>query len=259
MRSLEQGAAQKIVIARKSSFRFSGDLNPISLLLRLKSAMPRCFLFCFMPKPGVAFVGASPERLYRRQGRLIWSEAIAGTRPRGSSWTEEKDLGQELLTSDKDLREHRFVVRGIEETLARLCPSVQYNGNVSLLRLAHCQHLIAILKGTLGNDFVDADIIGRLQPTPAVGGYPSAPALAAIEKLESFDRGWYAGPIGWVAPNAAEFAVGIRSGLIDRSRLCLFSGAGIVEGSTPGDEWYEIEHKISDFINVLTTKKFTSK
>ena len=254
IRLLDQGEVQKIVLARKSSFDFKNNLNPIALLLKLKTAMPECFHFCFMPEPGVAFIGASPERLYLRQGKLIQSEAIAGTRPRGTSTAADGALGQNLLHSDKDLREHRFVVQGIRETLAPLCQVLDVGEEISILRLAQCQHLVSFFEGTLDDDVLDTDILQRLQPTPAVGGYPAGAALDEIDRLESFDRGWYAGPIGWVSPNATEFAVAIRSGLIDGSKLCLFSGAGIVEGSTADGEWDEIENKISDFIKVLANQ-----
>ena len=216
--------------------------------------MPECFHFCFMPEPGVAFIGASPERLYLRQGKLIQSEAIAGTRPRGTSTAADGALGQNLLHSDKDLREHRYVVQGIRDTLAPLCQVLDVGEEISILRLAQCQHLVSFFEGTLDDDVLDTDILQRLQPTPAVGGYPAGAALDEIDRLESFDRGWYAGPIGWVSPNATEFAVAIRSGLIDGSKLCLFSGAGIVEGSTADGEWDEIENKISDFIKVLANQ-----
>ncbi|MFQ5539732.1 MAG: isochorismate synthase MenF [Candidatus Binatia bacterium] len=251
IRLLDQGGLQKIVLARKSSFDFTNNLDPIALLQKLRSAVPECFHFCFIPEPGVAFIGASPERLYLRQGKLIQSEAIAGTRPRGTSAASDEELGQNLLHSDKDLREHRFVVQGIRETLSPLCQALEVGGEISIMRLAQCQHLVSFFKGTLANGVLDADILQRLQPTPAVGGYPVGSALDEIDRLESFDRGWYAGPIGWVSPDATEFAVAIRSGLIDGSKLSLFSGAGIVEGSTADGEWDEIENKISYFIKVL--------
>src|SRR5690606_17222343 len=105
--------------------------------------------------------------------------------------------------------------------------------------------------GTLHEGVHGSDVMRALHPTPAVGGYPTAPALEAIRTLESFDRGWYAGPLGWIGTHGAEFAVAIRSGLAWRDRLALFSGAGIVEGSEPDREWAEIEQKIGDFARVL--------
>ncbi|MFT5241628.1 MAG: menaquinone-specific isochorismate synthase, partial [Kiritimatiellia bacterium] len=96
-------------------------------------------------------------------------------------------------------------------------------------------------------------LIAALHPTPAVGGTPSADAVARIAELEPFGRGWYAGPVGWISADAAEMAVAIRSALVTQNQLSLFSGAGIVEGSTAESEWLEIENKIADFINIITS------
>ena len=90
-----------------------------------------------------------------------------------------------------------------------------------------------------------------LHPTPAVGGYPRGEALGEIRQLEPFDRGWYAGPVGWIGAEASEFAVGLRSGLVRGRTLALFSGAGIVAGSVPDEEWTEIEQKIGDFTRMF--------
>jgi menaquinone-specific isochorismate synthase len=97
----------------------------------------------------------------------------------------------------------------------------------------------------------DAEVLRALHPTPAVGGYPGVEALEEIRALEPFDRGWYAGPVGWIGADAAEFAVGIRSGLVRGNTLALFSGAGIVAGSAPEGEWAEIEQKIGDFTRMF--------
>jgi len=90
-----------------------------------------------------------------------------------------------------------------------------------------------------------------LHPTPAVGGEPTDLALHAIRTLEDFDRGWYAGPIGWIGRDSAEFAVALRCGVLHNATLSLFSGAGLVTGSEPGSEWLEIEQKITDFTRIL--------
>jgi menaquinone-specific isochorismate synthase len=119
------------------------------------------------------------------------------------------------------------------------------------MKLARSRHLRAGLRATLRPDVSTADLLAALHPTPAVGGTPHRRALALIRKLEPFDRGWYAGPVGWIGPEAADFAVAIRSGLVAEHRLALFSGAGLVEGSEAESEWDEIEQKISDFTGIL--------
>ena len=250
-RLFDRGSLQKIVLARKSLFEFKDDLNPTALLRRLKSTLPECFHFCNIPKKGVAFIGASPERLYLRRGRSIHTEAIAGTRPRGESAEADENLSQDLLHNDKDLREHRIVVEGIREGLAPVCESLSTDDQITVLKLTQCQHLLTAFEGTLRDGILDQDLLSRLHPTSAVGGCPSSAALEEIGRIEPFDRGWYTGPIGWVSEDVVEFAVAIRCGLVEGTRLSLFSGAGIVRGSTAEGEWNEIENKIGDFVRAL--------
>jgi len=241
----------KVVFAREASFGFSEALDPVVLLENLKAGTPDCFHFFFQPGQGTAFVGASPERLFRRRGRTVDSEAVAGTRPRGTSARDDARLLEELLRSDKDRREHEYVRISMQEELTPLVDAFHLDAEPSEMKLTSGRHLVSRVRATLREGITSLDVLQALHPTPAVGGYPSAEAIAAIRAHEPFDRGWYAGPVGWIGPEAAEFAVGIRSGLVQPHRLSLYSGAGIVTGSTPEGEWREIEHKISDFIKVL--------
>ncbi|MFQ5631178.1 MAG: isochorismate synthase MenF, partial [bacterium] len=207
--------------------------------------------FYFQPEQHVAFLGGSIERLYSKENRMLKSEAIAGTRRRGRTTQEDKALAKDLLHCDKDLREHNFVVENIKENLEKLCHTVDIDDEITLLKLAQVQHLRCRLQGILADDISDAQILQTMHPTPAVGGSPTNKAIAAIKKLEPFDRGWYAAPIGWVSNEASEFVVGIRSGLVEGNKLALFSGAGIVKGSTPDGEWAEIENKIANFMKAI--------
>ena len=241
------GRLGKVVLARRAELRFAEELDGISLLRELRDATPGCFHFYVEPAGGAAFVGASPERLYRREGRLLTSEAVAGTRPRGASSDDDESLRDELLGSEKDRAEHGFVRVGIGEALGPLCEGLEVEGDVSEMKLASRRHLVSRVRARLREGVTDAEVLGALHPTPAVGGYPNRGALEEIRALEPFDRGWWAGPVGWVGADGAEFAVGIRSGLVRGRRLALFSGAGIVAGSKPEEEWAEIEQKIEDF------------
>lgn len=249
--SFAQGKTEKIVLARKSIFEFVESIEPLHLLLLLQNTNPELFHFCFQPSVGNAFIGGSPERLYSRQERLLQTEAMAGTRRRGKSTQEDQELSQELLTSEKDIREQQFVVYSLRSILHQLCHSIGKIRKPSLLKLNKVQHLYTPCNGILLDEVSDADILPKLHPTPAVGGYPREQALIAIEEIEPFDRGWYAGPVGWIGHNSAEFAVAIRSGLVEDNQLSLFSGAGIVQGSQPEQEWQEIEHKIGSFVQIL--------
>jgi menaquinone-specific isochorismate synthase len=216
----------------------------------------RAYYFCFQPKNEIAFIGGTPEQLYYRENNNIHTEAVAGTRRRGSSAYEDKQLEQDLLTCEKDIREHRFVVDSIQNALNILCDSINRQENISVLKLSRLQHLLMQFKGLLKQNIKDSDILENLHPTPAVGGVPSEEAINAIENIEHFDRGWYAGPVGWISRDKAEFAVAIRSGLVYENELYLYSGAGIVEGSDAENEWEEIENKIAGFMNALIDSEY---
>ncbi len=245
---------EKIVLGRKSVFDFDVYINPSALLKHLKDKTPQCFHFCFQTDKTTAFLGASPERLYKRAGARIETEAVAGTSPRGASREEEAALERELLSCSKNALEHRYVVDAIREALDELCADVRADAKACLVKLEGGQHLVTRFQGTAHDKVSDDRIIARLHPTPAVAGCPKEDVLRAIHEIEPFDRGWYAGPVGYVGYDAAEFAVAIRSALVNGDKLSLYAGAGIVEGSTAQGEWNEIETKIGNFIEVFNKK-----
>jgi menaquinone-specific isochorismate synthase len=250
--AFERGEFEKVVLARRAEFGFAGELDPELLLENLEAATPGCFHFGLHPGEGEAtFVGASPERLYRREGREVISEAVAGTLPRGDSAESDEALRRELLNSDKLRREQGHVREGIRESLSGLCEELEIENGVSEMKLASRRHLVSGVRAALRDGVTDADILAALSPTPAVGGHPKEKARQFLREAEPFDRGFYAGPVGWIGDGSAEFAVGIRSGLVEGRRLSLYSGNGIVEGSEPEEEWREVEQKISDFVTVL--------
>ena len=242
---------EKIVLARKTDIQFSKPLEAVELTTRLKAATNDCFVFCFNFQPESAFVGATPECLFSRQADLLESEVIAGTRMRGSNPAEDERLAIELLTSDKDQREHDIVRKSIRQKLHMYVDHLDVASQAAILRLAHKQHLHSAVSGRLKPGIDDGMLLNRLHPTPAVGGYPTDNALREIARIEPFNRGWYAAPVGWIGADSIQFTVAIRSGLIESDRLSLYSGAGIVRGSEPTQEWQEIENKIQDFISVL--------
>jgi menaquinone-specific isochorismate synthase len=251
LRLFSEGHLGKVVLARRVELDFAAELDPTLLAEGLKAATPGCFHFYVEPDSGVAFLGASPERLFRREGRVVETEAVAGTRPRGASSTDDDGLRDDLLHSEKDLSEHAFVRIGIVEALRPLCEEIEVEGDVSEMKLARGRHLRSRVSGTLREGVTDAALLAALHPTPAVGGHPRREALGEIRAVEPFDRGLYAGPVGWIGADASEFAVGIRSGLVRGRTLALFSGAGIVAGSVSDEEWAEIEQKIGDFTRMF--------
>lgn len=246
-----ENGLDKVVLARESQFQLPDRIAPAVLLDGLIHHTTFSFRFAFEFEPGTAFVGASPERLYKRTADVLVSEALAGTRPRVSDPERTEELGRELLRSDKERREHNLVLQHLRAVFEKHCRAVRGGDKTELLILRHCQHLITRIEGMLDNKVTDTMLLESFHPTPALGGSPVDAALDTIAHLEPFERGWYGGPVGWVSHNASEFAVAIRSGLVHRDRLSVYSGAGIVPDSEAEAEWSEIENKMSNFLHVL--------
>jgi len=244
LKDIQLKRLEKVVLARQTRITFKEVLNPWVILKRLIDVTPSSYHFAFQFGSNV-FVGASPECLYRRHGRNLQSQALAGTKPRATK-------SSVLLNSLKDLHEHRIVVDAIKEALAPLSVGMKFPTTPSVVTLTNGHHLNTPFAVLLKDGVDDGDILKVLHPTPALGGKPKAFALKRIKTLEPFDRGWYAGPVGFVGLDWAEFVVAIRSGLINGNKISVFAGAGIVQGSQAADEWDEIENKISNFQKILT-------
>jgi menaquinone-specific isochorismate synthase len=234
---------EKVVLARCQVLELAESPDPFALTAALKNRARGAYVFCFS-EGDTAFFGASPERLFFRDGLDLYSEAMAGTRLRGHSAEEDAQLGRELLGSLKDLRELTPVQTFLKTALAPLCEKPPVFGPVSLHKTQNVQHLYAQCKAQLRDgNLSDNEILTRIHPTPALCGSPANEAFDLIRALEPFDRGLYGGALGWSTPEASEWIVGIRSCLIRGNRAYLYTGTGIVEGSDPGEEWEELNQK----------------
>lgn len=231
------GRLAKVVLARR--IEAVGTFDERKVLKALEARYPACRTF-LLRDGDAAFVGASPETLCRVEGRALETEALAGT---------GKD--EALLSSAKDLREHAWVTEAIVEGLRPLCTAIAVAPEPRLKRLANVVHLCTPIHATL-RDGVEAITAARaLHPTPAVGGTPRAAAVAFQQKHEGFDRGWYAGAIGARGRESLELCVGIRSARVAATSATVFTGAGIVAGSTPDAEWEETERKAKAVLGAL--------
>lgn len=244
---IRAGELRKIVLARPRRYAASSALDPVGVLARVASRETRGFRFLVEVGAGRAFLGVTPERLFSRHGRMVRSEAVAGTRPRGVDGVADRLLGESLLASAKDRREQSLVVERVREALAGCATTLRIDAEPRLLRLAYVQHLSTRLVGELRAGIGDAELVRALHPTPAVAGAPVGDAVAILRALEPFDRGLYAGPVGVVSADGAEIAVAIRSARVEGDSLVAFAGAGIVDGSDPAEEWRETGHKLLAF------------
>lgn len=199
-------------------------------------------------------VGATPELLVSRRGRRIVSHPLAGSAARAKDEAEDTRAGEALLRSEKDRREHGVVVEAILDVLAPYCSELSAPRGIGLRSTATMWHLGTRIEGTLrSNDAPSAaGLAALLHPTPAVGGDPRAEALAAIRELETHDRGFYAGALGWTdARGDGDWYVTLRCAEVRGTRLTLHAGAGIVAGSDPTREIAETSAKLRTMLLAL--------
>jgi menaquinone-specific isochorismate synthase len=250
---IARGDYRKVVLARARKLTTPEEFHPLGVLNHLRQHYPACYAFSIANGRGQSFIGASPERLVRVAAGRMHTEALAGSAPRGESASEDAAFAQALLHSEKDLREHRLVLESIARRVADLGLKLEHASQPRVLGLANVQHLHLPISANLPAGVHLLDLIARLHPTPAVGGTPREPAVAAIARLESFSRGLYAGPQGWVDHRGGgEFFVGIRSALVDGRTATVYAGAGIVAGSSPEKEFAETELKFKALVGALT-------
>jgi isochorismate synthase len=235
---IRAGKLEKVVLARAVETSAQREMDVFALLGLLRDAHRNSFVFGYW-RGDSAFVGASPERLVRLDGREVRASSLAGTARRGRNPQEDAELAAELMASAKDQAEHATVRESLRGKLADVCDDVTAADTPALLTLPHVHHLHTAVTGKLRGDNSLLEIVGRLHPTPAVGGTPREEALDFILANERLDRGWYAAPIGWVGPDRGEFAVALRSGVITGNSATLFAGCGIVADSDPERELEE--------------------
>ena len=251
LRQISSERLEKVVLARVAEFELAELYDPFDLLNVLKKHAPHAYHYCFQHFENQAFLGISPECLYRRSARSIKTEALASTRPRGRTSAIDEYMAKELKSSEKEIREHQMVLDRIEQVMKNFCVKTSRNSFHELLQLHHVQHLQSRIEGQLQPEINEAHLLPAFHPTPAVCGTPDEEARDLIGHLEPFDRGWYSGPVGWISKNESEFAVAIRSGLLHGKKLKVFTGAGIVHGSNPESEWNEINAKLRSWESIL--------
>jgi menaquinone-specific isochorismate synthase len=240
--AIRAGRLRKVVLAREVLVEANRPLVQADILRRLRALYPSCMVF------GIAgFVGASPELLVSRRGRLVASHPLAGTVPRSGDPAADDRLVSAMLASAKERHEHRLVVNAVAGALAPLCTRLEVPDAPSILPLRNVSHLGTRLDGELaGREPPTAlELVARLHPTPAVAGTPTAEAVAYLEQVEGFDRRSYGGAVGWMdASGDGDWAVGIRCAEVHEHRARLVAGVGLVADSDPDSELAETQLKL---------------
>ncbi|MCK9496296.1 MAG: isochorismate synthase [Dehalococcoidia bacterium] len=248
---VREGVYEKAVLASTQMLRGDGPVAIGAALERLRQNYPGCHVFT-MSSDGYTFLGASPELLVRLSDGEVQALGLAGSLKRGETPEEDERLGEQLLTSAKDRIEHETVVRAIRERLAPATEQLHAPNAPRLRKLRNIQHLSTEISGRVRPGVDVLDLVQRVHPTPAVCGWPTAVAREVIAAHEEFDRGWYAGPVGWVdATGDGEFAVSLRSAVVQDDHAWLFAGNGIMGDSEPESELAEVQWKYRPLVEAL--------
>ena len=246
---------RKLVLARTLQLELDQPLDLAQVLTRLWQASPHGYTYALPVSDDGQdyFLGASPELLVRREGRRVRVHPLAGTAARHPDAAEDARIAQALLDSPKDRLEHAVVVEAIDAALRPLCRTLDVPAKPGLTSTARLWHLGTLIEGELADPAISAlDLAIALHPTPAVCGLPTAQARPAIAALEPFERGYFAGAVGWCnGAGDGAWAVAIRCAQVSRHQLTLSAGAGIVPGSVPTLEYQETGNKLRTVLDAL--------
>jgi menaquinone-specific isochorismate synthase len=249
---IQNNHLSKVVLAHQIQAISSAEISMVECLNKLRDRHLDCYTFATSNGKGQVFLGASPERLISIKDRHFVADALAGSAPRGRTPTEDVELANALLSSEKERREHHAVSEFISDRLQKLGLNPQATQLPQILRLANIQHIWTPIQAEITQKVHPLQIISLLHPTPAVAGTPMEIACQHIRLWEPFERGVYAAPLGWINSRGdAEFIVGIRSALVAGDRAKLYAGAGIVAGSDPQREFAEIQLKLQPLLRAL--------
>ncbi|TFD54614.1 isochorismate synthase [Cryobacterium frigoriphilum] len=238
----------KVVLARDLTGHLPAESDLRRAITKLALGYPDCWTYAVD-----GLVGSSPETLIRVDHGDVNARVLAGTISRGTDAAADLEAALALATSTKDGDEHEFAVQSVLQSL-RPHTSVLATSEIPFtVKLPNLWHLATDLEGTLSDGSTSLDLISAMHPTAAVAGTPTPAALALIRELEPFDRGRYAGPVGWVgADGDGEWAIALRCAQVTPTGdVTAYAGCGIVLDSTPEHELAETKMKFRPVVEAF--------
>ncbi len=237
--AITAGSIEKVVLASDLVMPITGEPDLGPALTRLHERYPECWTY----KVENVF-GATPEILLRARNGEVSARVLAGTAARGTDPDVDVAIADGLSHSLKNKHEHEYAVQSLIKELSPFCSSIEYHKEPFSLVLPDLWHLATDVTGKLLPNITLFDVIEKLHPTAAVAGTPTDAATKLLEELEPFDRGGYAGPVGWLSSNGSgEIAIALRGGVIEENQIRAIAGSGIVSESIPEAELVETELK----------------
>ena len=247
---IRAGDAFQVVLARSFSTPARGaDPFDVYRALRVLSPAPYMYLLELPERPdapAVAIAGASPETLVRVEGRRVTLRPIAGTRRRGRSSDEDEALAAEMLADPKERAEHVMLIDLARNDVGRVAKpgSVEVPLRMVVERYSHVMHIVSEVTGELADDQGPWDVVRGAFPAGTLSGAPKVRAMQIIRELEGRPRGAYGGAVGYVTPGTdLDFAIAIRTVVMQKGRFEVTAGAGIVADSVPALECKETRNK----------------
>lgn len=249
--NFQYSCIRKAVLSRLCEIELGEPLDTRRVLANLLAQNPSAYHFR-MPLPdGTELIGASPELLLRKQGGRVRTFPLAGSAARQVEPERDQAVARGLEASAKDQHEHRLVVEDIRQVLAPLCDELSIPDIPEIVSTATLWHLGTPIEGRLKDEGLSVlELACRLHPTPAVCGFPRQQARKLVNLIEPFERGPFAGIVGWCdGQGDGEWVVTIRCATVQATSLRLFAGVGVVEASCPEAEWIETQVKLRTMLN----------
>jgi anthranilate synthase component 1 len=248
---IHEGDIFQVVLSRRMQIPFSGDPFPVYRALRIINPSPYLFYLDFR---SVKLIGSSPEVLVRVQDNVASVMPIAGTRKRGKTPEEDVQLGEELLSDQKELAEHVMLVDLGRNDIGRVSEFGSVNVSVfkNLKRFSHVMHIVSEVQGKLKEKASSLDALRACFPAGTVSGAPKVRAMEIIHELEPVRRGIYAGAVGYLGfDGALDTCIAIRTIVAANGMLTIQAGAGIVADSVPELEYKETANKAQALLEAL--------
>lgn len=257
--AIAAGEVRKVVLARDLAGTVPVGADLRRLVRALAADYPDTWTFAVD-----GLIGASPETLVTVSGGTVTARVLAGTVPRGADAASDSRAREALSHSTKDLEEHRFAVRSVLDALAHHTSEARADPVPFALELPNLWHLATDVEGTVRDASSALDLVAAMHPTAAVAGTPTSAAMEVIRRVEPFDRGRYAGPVGWVDQRGdGEWAIALRcvqigtgparaaASYTDVVPVVAHAGAGIVAGSDPEKELLETRVKFRPIVDAI--------
>lgn len=248
---IHEGDIFQIVLSNRLEAQFEGSLFNTYRILRTLNPSPYMFYFS---GTDVEVAGASPETLAKLEDGVLHTFPLAGTRPRGRTEAEDRELEEGLLQDPKELAEHNMLVDLGRNDIGRISKfgTVRVERYHEVLKYSHVMHIGSTVRGEIRDDLDALDAVDSILPAGTLSGAPKIRACQLINDLEGNKRGIYGGAIGYIDfTGNLDTCIAIRIAYKKNGKVMIRSGAGIVADSVPEKEYEECINKARAVVTAL--------